>query len=106
MDLSLIPKTIQVSTTLSDRGVTRSRRRWTSYGLPRERVRVGEGSGVVANHDPMRSAAVGGDIGVLGERAAPIQPQFDGTGRGFELCVVAAKALGRGEAAVDVEALA
>src|SRR5262245_21126698 len=81
----------------------RSRRRTSCGGLPYEPVWVSEGCGVAADHDPMRPAAVGGDIRVLGKSSPLVQPQLDGTGCGFELCV-AAISLGHGEAAVDVKA--
>ncbi len=48
-----------------------------SRGLPREPVRVGEGPGIAADHEPVRSGAVRGDAGVLGEGTAPVERQLD-----------------------------
>ncbi len=86
----------------------RSPRPCSRYGLslPREPVRVGEGPGVAADGEPVRSGAVRRDAGVLGERPAPVERQLDGRRRGVELDVLAAEALRHGEAAVDVELLA
>src|SRR5216683_6106635 len=75
-------------------------------GIPREPVRVGEGPGIAANHEPARSGAFGRDAGVLGQGTAPVERQLDGTRRSGELDVLAAKALRHGEAAVNVEPLA
>src|SRR5437764_3153658 len=77
-----------------------------SRGLPREPVRVGEGPGITANDDPVRSGALGRDAGVPGERTAPVERQLDGTGRSGELDVLAAEALRHGQAAAGVEPLA
>src|ERR1700730_9621652 len=75
-------------------------------GLPREPVRVGEGPGIAANHEPVRSGAFGRDASVLGQGTAPVERQLDGTRRSGELDVLAAKALRPCEAAVNVETLA
>jgi hypothetical protein len=74
--------------------------------LAREPVRVGEGPGIAANHEPVQSGAVGRDAGVLGEGTARGERQLDRTRRSGELDLLAAKALGHGEAAVNVEPLA
>ena len=50
-------------------------------GLPLEPVRVGERPGVAADDEPVRPAPVLVDAGVLGEGAAPVQPERDGTRR-------------------------
>src|SRR5215470_20277230 len=75
-------------------------------GVPREPVRVGEGPGIAANDEPVRSGAFGRNAGVLGEGAAPVERQLNRTPRGGELDVLAAKALRYGEAALNVEPLA
>src|SRR5712691_7020757 len=58
-----------------------------SRGLPCEPVRVGEGPGVAANREPVRSGAVGRDASVLGEGTVPVERQLNGTGRSGELDV-------------------
>src|SRR4029450_12401804 len=74
-------------------------------GVPREPVRVCEGPGIAANHEPVRSGTVGRDAGVLGEGTAPVERQLYGTRRSGELDVLAAKARRHGEAAVTVDRL-
>src|SRR6516165_7252704 len=81
------------------------RRRPVSRRLPREPVGVGEGSGLAANDDPVRSGPVRGDTGVLGERTSAVEGQLDVRRRGGELDVLAAKASLHLQAAVDVEPL-
>jgi hypothetical protein len=46
-------------------------------GRPGEPVRVGERARVAADHQPVRSRAVRGDAGVLGQRPAPVERQLD-----------------------------
>src|SRR5262249_36992015 len=75
-------------------------------GLPREPVRVGEGPGVAANDDPVRSAALGRDARVPGERTTPVERQLDGARRGGELDVFTAEAPRHCQAAAGVEPLA
>src|SRR4029077_5692922 len=58
------------------------------------------------NDQPGRSGAVGSDAGVLGEGPAPVERQLDRARRRGELDVLAAKTLGHGKAAVNVEQLA
>jgi hypothetical protein len=45
-------------------------------GLPCEPVRVGEGPGIAANHEPVRSGAFGRDAGVLGKGTVPVECQL------------------------------
>src|SRR6185437_3831863 len=77
-----------------------------SCRLPREPVRIGEGSRVAADRKPVRTGAVGRDAGVFAERAAAIKLQLHRTGVAGELDVFAAEALGHREAVVDIEPLA
>src|SRR5215813_667095 len=72
-------------------------------GLPREPVRVGEGPGVAADDDPVRSGAVRGDADIFGGGTAAVERQPDGRRRGVELDVLAAEALRHGQAAAGVE---
>jgi hypothetical protein len=44
--------------------------------VPREPVRTCEGPGIAANHEPVRSGAVGTGAGVLGEGTAPVEREL------------------------------
>src|SRR4051812_38399063 len=74
-------------------------------GLPRKSVGVGEGPRVAPDGDAVRAAAVGADARVLGGGAAPVEREPHGRVGGVELDVLAAEALGDGQAVLDVEPL-
>src|SRR5438270_10945622 len=74
--------------------------------LARESVRVGERPGITADHEPVRSGAVGRDAGVLGQGTTLVNAQPDVPWRRGELGVDAAKALCHRLATLDVEPLA
>src|SRR3954453_3115637 len=74
-------------------------------GLPRKSVGVGEGPRVAPDGDPVRAAALGADARVLGGGAAPVEREPHGRAGGVELDVLAAEALGDGQAVLDVEPL-
>jgi hypothetical protein len=61
-------------------------------GVPRDPVRAGEGPGLAARHEPVRSGAAGRDAEVPGEGTAPAGRQLDGTRRSDEPGALAAKA--------------
>ena len=70
-----------------------------------EPVRVAVGACLAVDDEPVRAAAVFRDPGVLGERAAPVEPERDRTRRRLELHVLAAEAARHGVAVVDIEPL-
>src|SRR5437868_3508350 len=72
--------------------------------VPGEPIRVGEGPGIAANDNPVRSGAVRRDVGVLGQGATAVERQLDV--RRSELDVLAAKAPLQRQAAVEIELLA